>query len=195
MTFWERVRKGDGCWEWTGFVRKDGYGQFGRSKAAYRAAWELANGPIPPGAHVLHSCDNRLCVRPDHLRLGTHGDNMADMAARGRSAARRRVGLGLKRRQVRAAVFKGVAWDQRPLSKPWMAQVVLRGKKFYLGRFKTAVEAALAYDAGAARIQTSHLPNFVVRSETEQLLRASYEYATSRVDGGAATIPVRSKAA
>lgn len=57
----------------------------GRILAAHRASWELAYGPIPAGASVLHTCDTPLCVRPDHLRLGTLADNNRDMAGKGRA--------------------------------------------------------------------------------------------------------------
>lgn len=90
--FWPKVRRGDGCWEWTACKTMHGYGRisvFRRGpQKAHRVAWELTHGPIPAGKHVLHSCDNPACVRPDHLRLGTHLDNMRDMFARGRRVAR-----------------------------------------------------------------------------------------------------------
>jgi hypothetical protein len=85
--FWAKIEKGEGCWLWTAAVGPGGYGQFQigrRPHGAHRVAWMLANGPIPEGRLVIHSCDVRRCVRPDHLRLGNHTDNMLDQLSRGR---------------------------------------------------------------------------------------------------------------
>jgi hypothetical protein len=85
--FWEKVLKGDGCWEWQGGRANRGYGVFGianRLHGAHRVAWALTNGPVPPGRWVLHRCDNPPCVRPDHLFLGDRAVNVQDMHAKHR---------------------------------------------------------------------------------------------------------------
>ena len=88
--FWQYVEKGDGCWQWKAGRNKSGYGTTSKNRKsvlAHRVAWELTNGPIPPGLCVLHRCDNRLCCNPSHLRLGTNADNVADRSRKGRGRA------------------------------------------------------------------------------------------------------------
>jgi HNH endonuclease len=76
-----------GCWFLRCFITKYGYGRVGHEgkyRQAHRASWEVHRGPIPDGMDVLHECDVRPCINPDHLFLGTDIDNIADMDAKGR---------------------------------------------------------------------------------------------------------------
>jgi hypothetical protein len=91
--FWGHVQKTETCWLWTGGVNSDGYGAFRhrpsehapyRTQGAHCVSWIIHNGPIPEGQGVLHTCDVRNCVRPDHLFVGTQADNMRDCVAKGR---------------------------------------------------------------------------------------------------------------
>lgn len=84
--FWSRVEKTQTCWLWTAAKFQGGYGRFRGLDGfiAHRMSWIFAHGPIPDGLLVLHKCDVRSCVNPDHLFLGTQVDNMRDMAAKGR---------------------------------------------------------------------------------------------------------------
>jgi len=84
-----RLPEAPGCWLWTGKIANMGYGRIRIGPAAlrehntHRAAYELFVGPIPAGMSVLHKCDVRSCVRPDHLYLGTQLENMRDISRRG----------------------------------------------------------------------------------------------------------------
>lgn len=85
-----------GCIEWQSTLSKGRYGKFyfrGRQDLAHRVAWILKNGEIPEGQWVLHNCDNRKCVNPDHLYLGNAKDNSRDREERRTSNPRARHSL------------------------------------------------------------------------------------------------------
>ena len=91
--FYQRYRVTEsGCWEWLGCKDVGGYGRVTLKKTnrlAHRCMYEHMNGEIPDGAHICHKCDNRSCINPEHLYLGTHQDNMKDRDAKGRGVVPR----------------------------------------------------------------------------------------------------------
>ena len=103
--FLSRVNKEQsGCWNWEGHLDWKGYGTFSSSisdKRAHRVAYRLMVGPVPPGLVVMHDCDNRRCVNPQHLRVGTTAENNADMMRK----KRHRPPNSLKVRCIRGHAF------------------------------------------------------------------------------------------
>jgi hypothetical protein len=133
--FWAKVRKSSGCWEWTGSTFKRGYGQLKVRCSdglrvhlpAHRLSWELHFGPVPDGMFVCHHCDNPPCTNPEHLFLGTHGDNMADMYRKGR---------GRKR---------GLPGELSPAARLTAADVAEMRRHFQIGLGRGSAGAAEAY--------------------------------------------------
>lgn len=120
--FWKKVKKTRGCWIWLGkpYQSNGGYGgievfdlQRGkwRQIVAHRVAWMLIHGEIHGDICVLHKCDNKICVRPGHLFLGSRQDNTADMVRKGRQAHGDRSGVrklsSAKVRQMRKEAEMG----------------------------------------------------------------------------------------
>lgn len=125
--FWEKVHKSsdeNGCWVWTSYKTKLGYGVFSlkcRAIKAHRVAWTISHGPTPKGeGHhgmcVLHKCDNRACCRPDHLFLGTQQENIKDMICKGRN--------------------KSTPWDQHP--RKHFPERTARGEKIASAKLTAA---------------------------------------------------------
>jgi len=126
--FWFHVNKTDSCWMWTGAKDRQGYGTIiihgRRSKRirAHRLSWIMAHGDIDPSVIVCHHCDTPSCVNPNHLFVGSKGDNNKDKVSKGRHAFGERHGMAsLTKEQVEeirsrcitykpsgAARFKGV---------------------------------------------------------------------------------------
>lgn len=108
--FWSKVDKTGDCWLWMGCIDSKGYGSIGiktRTARVHRVSWELCRGTIPKGLFVLHTCDNRPCVNPDRLFLGTNTDNMKDMVLKGR-ARNGHIKLTYEQvREIRARVESG----------------------------------------------------------------------------------------
>lgn len=123
----------DSCWLWLGYIDKDGYGQLSvndRSQRAHRMSWEAHVGPIPTDMQVLHTCDVRACINPNHLFLGTNVDNMIDRNSKGRAAAGERHGQRvltesdvrtIRRRfrhgETQTAIAKAYGVDQTTVSR------------------------------------------------------------------------------
>lgn len=85
--FWAKVSKTDSCWLWTAAKTTKGYGSltlFHKPHRAHQVSWKLHFGDIPRGLFVCHKCDVKTCINPDHLFLGTNGDNVRDAASKNR---------------------------------------------------------------------------------------------------------------
>jgi hypothetical protein len=138
---WDRVRKTDGCWEWTGprQYRPNNSTRYGklyfrrRTTNAHRVAYELTYGPVPPGMVVRHRCHNPICCRPDHLQVGTQLENIQDRDALGHNATRKLTPAKVQeiRRRYRAGdrAFKVLAIEYGV--KPGAIEDIFTGRTWY----------------------------------------------------------------
>lgn len=104
--FWRNVEKTESCWNWIGGKRNNGYGVIfanGRDGSAHQFSYEIHRGPIG-SMHVLHKCDNKVCVNPDHLFLGTNRDNVDDKVKKNRAPRGSMHGMAIGRDRIVASV-------------------------------------------------------------------------------------------
>jgi hypothetical protein len=132
--FWSKVEKTETCWVWTAATDGRGYGCFavttlGRNRVhkAHRVSWALVHGQVEDRAPLDHICHNKMCVRPEHLRLVTNKQNSEN-----------RSGL----RSDNQSGLNGVWWDSR--RKKWAGMVQHNGKPHFAGRFSVKEEADAA---------------------------------------------------
>jgi len=125
--FWSKIDKRFGCWEWTGALNRSGYGVFwsdNKAQLAHRFSYSLVNPTPPKGMEVRHKCDNKLCVNPQHLIVGTKQQNLQDRNRRKRTAS-------------------GVRNGRSKLTPAKVAQIRLR--------FKNETQTKLALEFGVSR--------------------------------------------
>lgn len=128
--FMDKVRVTSDCWEWTGSSFPNGYGCYwldGKNRKAHRVAYEHHVGPIPDGMQIDHTCHNKSCVNPGHLRVVTgkqNCENVRGAQANGTSG------------------YRGVTWHKR--DKRWQATVIHNWKRIHIGYFDTAEAANTA---------------------------------------------------
>lgn len=83
-----KIQPDEGCWTWTGSKSGSGYGQFWNGERNIPAHWFLLDAPPTAGKEACHKCDNKLCVRPSHIFIGTRSDNERDKVSKGRHNTR-----------------------------------------------------------------------------------------------------------
>jgi predicted XRE-type DNA-binding protein len=109
--FAQYVRRGEGCWDWLGYIDSGGYGRInvgGTPKLASRVSYLLHYGDVPKGKVVCHKCDNPKCVNPEHLFIGSQADNVRDMHDKGRARKRALFGEAHSRSKLTEDMVRGI---------------------------------------------------------------------------------------
>lgn len=136
LRFWQKVKilSNNDCWEWQGSKYYNGYGQFYKRPmkiVAHRMAYELTFGKSK--LLVCHKCDNRGCVNPNHLFLGTYSENFADMDSKGRRNPADTKGI----KNGRALVTEDQILSMRELYAKGNISIIKLGKKFGVSETQT----------------------------------------------------------
>ena len=169
--FWckTRLNEATGCLEWIGAIGGNGYGSFGVAPGivsdAHRVAFVLAHGAVPANLAVRHKCHNTHCVQAEHLRTGTHADNMRDMKDAGRGC----VGPGSRRRRLSAKDATGLFGSRflkmplKDVSKAWGVSAstakAVRGGRAYAETIDHHTDEVLVAEAEAAQRASGKAPD------------------------------------
>ena len=122
----------DECWNWEHYKNPGGYGQVwmnGRTRYVHRVSYEAHRGSIPDGMEIDHKCSNRACWNYRHLRVVTRAQNAQH----------------IQLHPTNTSGYRGVSFDKR--TGKWVAQVRRRDRNLFLGRYRTAEEAAAVAEA------------------------------------------------
>lgn len=175
--FHERYRKAEsGCWEWAHGKDSDGYGAIRETKAhggkqysAHRLSWLLHRGAIPTGMCVCHACDNPGCVNPEHLWIGTHGDNSRDRVCKGRAARGERNGAVKYPERISEGLRN--AWAENP-------ERFSRGERVHTAKLTEAqvLEIRERYAGGEKQVPLAREYGLTQASISAIILRKSWKH-------------------
>ena len=125
--FIEKVHKTNNCWVWIGAIRKNGYGSFWSGKkheSAHRFSYKLYNGVIPDRKLIMHICDNKICVNPNHLKIGTQMENLQDMYDKSRDRPPKKLTIT----QVKEIRLLNKKYSRSSLSKKYNISLSVIGR-------------------------------------------------------------------